>query len=1118
MKLSKMSLLKFINAALFALIMFSSGEVIYAQVKVYEGQETIPTYKLGTDELSPIFYTGRGVQGAEGHIYPYPAQITLGEKKTDVTYDMVYLENEYLKVSIVPALGGKIFSAIDKTNGHELFHRNSTVKPDLIGTLGAWISGGIEWCFPHHHRTSTFMPADYRIVQNPDGSATVWVGETEKSLRLRGVVGITLHPGRSFIDVDYRLSNPNPVTRNFLFWANVAVTADENFRSFWPPGQEIAVYHNNTSFAHWPISFEVYNDVDYTKGVDLTWWKNHPSPVSFFFWQGDEGFIGGYNYAQKAGVAHIANTYKSRASKLWQFGPGLEGQNARRKLTDDGSAYVELMTGTFSNNQPDYSWFAPHMSKDAKHYWYPIRDIEIAKNASKDAAITLQMRDKKEVFYGANVTRIMKNARITLTYNGSEVVSKNIDIDPANPYTAIWKAEKDVNEYGLDLCLFDENGNELLTYTPYKRKIPELPEVIEVFPPVNEINNPEDLYLTGRWIEQSSKPNFNAEDYYLKALEISPNDYRVNMALGIRWLKQGRFSEAEEYLARAAIKLNHQYIQPREGELYYYRALAQRAQGKIKEAFRNFNNAAYDYAWFSASNYQLAQMESELGNIEQALKYIDDAYSTNNRDGKIVVLYSALLRQADRGREALSMLDKALDFDPLSYASKYEKQLITGQSLIEDMQDNMQDIENNYIDISNNYLNAGMSGEAIKLFSGVKDPDNPMFLYYKAYALGRSGQDSASRVIVETANNKSLDYVFPYRLESEIVLKYAIEATPNSVSPNYLLGNLLYDNRPEEAIAAWTNAAKNDNTIAMVWRNLAFGAFNYEKNAEQAIDYLEKAISESPDHPYWYSELITYYEASGRDPKECLSILDSHANIVKRDVSASKGLIKLYNLNAEYGKAISMLQTHHFRTWERGRNIYWHYVDAHVLTALNLAEKKEYKDAMEHLIRAMEYPVNLEVGKPLDDERNALVYYLMAQLAEKMGKKKDAQRYYENCINAKNSSVWPDLKYYQALALQKTKETSNANEILDHLASEGKKRMESLESGSGIGIEESRAIAAKKSLSEGYYLQGLAWLGKGEEAKAKEYFAKALSTYKYNLWAKYQFQNVTKTGKIDKNR
>src|SRR5512145_2192801 len=99
--------------AILCLILTFDGS---AQVKVYEGQETIPTYQLGPNESSPIFYTGRNVQGAAGHIYPYPAQITLGDSLTDVTYDMVYLENEYLKVSILPALGGKIFSAIDKTN------------------------------------------------------------------------------------------------------------------------------------------------------------------------------------------------------------------------------------------------------------------------------------------------------------------------------------------------------------------------------------------------------------------------------------------------------------------------------------------------------------------------------------------------------------------------------------------------------------------------------------------------------------------------------------------------------------------------------------------------------------------------------------------------------------------------------------------------------------------------------------------------------------------------------------------------------------------------------------------------------------------------------------------
>ncbi|MDR0844836.1 MAG: DUF5107 domain-containing protein, partial [Tannerella sp.] len=557
-------------------------------VKVYEGKETIPTYKRGADEASPVFYTGRGVQGAAGHIYPYPAQTSLGEKLTRETYDMVYLENEYLKVTILPAFGGKLFSAIDKTNGHELFHRNSTVKPDLIGTLGAWISGGIEWCFPNHHRPTTLMPADYAMVENADGSATVWVGETERNLGLRGVIGITLHPGRAYIETVYHLTNDQDITRNFLFWANVAVTANPTFRTFWPPSQETGVFHSNTSFTEWPISHQVYNGIDYSAGVDLTWWKNHPDPVSFFFWQGREGFVGGYDYAQKAGTIHVADVHNNKTSKLWQFGPGLQGQNARRKLTDDGKAYVELMTGTFSNNQPDFTWFFPHSVKEAFNYWYPLRDIEIAKNANLDASVTLQMRDARTVFYGFNTTAPFKDARVLLKHGDETLASKTIDIDPATPFTATYKSKKDVTESELYIELQDNTGTQLIFYRPYEYKHPQLPETQEAPRMPQEIESVEDLYLAGRFVEQFSRPGVNADDYYLEALKKAPDDYRVNIALGIRRVNQWRYGEAEQYLQKASDKLRVKYLQPKEGELFYYLALAQKGLGKTDDAYRNF--------------------------------------------------------------------------------------------------------------------------------------------------------------------------------------------------------------------------------------------------------------------------------------------------------------------------------------------------------------------------------------------------------------------------------------------------------------------------------------------------------------------------------------------------
>src|SRR5699024_8254328 len=144
------------------LISLIGSRSVMAQVRVYEEMDTIPTYRMGKNVLSPMFYTGRAVQGAQGKIYPYPLQTNLSDSLVDVAYKIISLENKYIKVRILLAFGCKLYSAIDKTNGQELFHVNSVIIPALRGTLSAWISGCIEWCYPNHHRTTTMLPSDYR--------------------------------------------------------------------------------------------------------------------------------------------------------------------------------------------------------------------------------------------------------------------------------------------------------------------------------------------------------------------------------------------------------------------------------------------------------------------------------------------------------------------------------------------------------------------------------------------------------------------------------------------------------------------------------------------------------------------------------------------------------------------------------------------------------------------------------------------------------------------------------------------------------------------------------------------------------------------------------------------
>jgi len=1018
----------------------------FSQVRVYEGTEVIPTYQKGVDEVSPLFYTGRSVQGAQGKVYPYPSQTKLGDSLVDVSYEMVYLENEYIRVKVLPAFGGRLFSAIDKTNGHELFHTNSVIKPDLIGTLGAWVSGGIEWCFPHHHRTSTMMKSDYRMIENADGSATVWIGETERTRDMRGVIGMTLRPGKSYIEVDYRINNTNTITTTFLFWANVAITANDDFRTFWPPSQEIGVFHNNNSFVQWPVSTETpsYGRTSYRAGTDLTWWKNHPNPVSFFMWDIKEGFIGGYDYGQQAGTVHVGDVHENNASKLWQFGPGLQGQNARRKLTDDGKAYVELMTGTFSNNQPDYSWILPHSVKDAKNFWYPIRDLEVVKNSTTDASVTLQIRNEKTIFYGFNTTAKFENAKVVLKLGEEVLVEKMINIDPANPFTETYESRTPVDEYQLFVAIQDREGRELVSYRPYKLKHPELPEAQDRVKRPEEIASVEDLYLAGRFVEQFSRPGKNPDDYYLAALEKSPNDYRTNIAMGQRRLGQLKYEEALRYLQRAADKLKIKYYQPKEGELYYYLGMAHKALGQEEKAYANFGRATWYYAWFSAANYQLAQLESKKGNYEKSLEYIKEAYSTNNRDGRIVTHYASLLRQSGQTEAAVSLLTGLLDYDPLK---------------------------------------------------------SPLVGYYLSYFQAASGNEAAARnTLLKSGKTTSLDYTFPYRPETEMVLKKAIELNPQDVTGLYLLGNLLYDHRPGEAMEAWRASATIDNSIPMVPRNMAFGAFYSDKDPDQAIDYITRAISLDNSNPLWYSELSKYYDESDADFRDNLNVLRKNLSIVKKDLTAPKTYVELLNLSGDYEEAIQFLDKHHFRTWEGGRGTYWAYVDAHTLKARELMKKKDFKKAISHLERAMEYPENLEVGKPTHDEKNAMIHYFMGEAYAQMGNDERAKEAYQKSARAENGRNMYDLVYYQAKSKEQLGQVAEAKKMFQELIERARLQRNKGTDNTLVAVEEASATN-KKAVSNSYYLEALGNMGLGREAEAQKLLNEALKVYKNHLWA-----------------
>jgi hypothetical protein len=251
------------------------------QAKVYEELVTIPTYRTGNMEKDPLFIEKRAYQGSTGKVYPVPICEKISETREDVEYKAVILENDYLYVMILPELGGRIQRALDKTNGYDFVYYNRVIKPALVGLAGPWISGGIEFNWPQHHRPSTFMPVDYTFAENPDGSATVTIGETDRIYGTKGNDSITLYPDKAYIEIRGRLFNPTDYPQTFMWWANPAVHVNDDTFSVFPPDVNAVMDHGKRAVSTFPIATGEYYKADYSAGVDISRYKNIKVPTSY---------------------------------------------------------------------------------------------------------------------------------------------------------------------------------------------------------------------------------------------------------------------------------------------------------------------------------------------------------------------------------------------------------------------------------------------------------------------------------------------------------------------------------------------------------------------------------------------------------------------------------------------------------------------------------------------------------------------------------------------------------------------------------------------------------------------------------------------------------------------
>ncbi len=1068
-----------------------------SKVNVKKHKQIIPTYIPKKANDLPMFFENKPYQGASGRLYPIPYSDGITDEKKDVEYDVFTLENEYIKTQVLPAIGGKILNGYDKVGSHNFIYNNEVIKPALVGLAGAWISGGIEFNWPQHHRPTTYMPLEAVIEENADGGKTVWTGEVEPFNRMKGMAGITLDKGRSYIKAKIRVYNRTAFPQIFMWWANLAVPVNDDYRTIFPPDCEWVNDHDRRAVLEWPIAKGVYKTArpyDFGEGTDLSHYSAVKVPSSYLISQGqsDMDFIAGYDVGIKKGIATVANHHISPGKKMWHWGIGDFGDMWCDNLTDENGPYIELMTGVYTDNQPDFTWIAPYESREFEQYWYPIRDIGEVKNATIDAALNMEKREDG-LFFGFNVTGEFKNATVRVAAKDKVLFTDTCTMTPDVSYMkTIDMGDVDFND--ITVSLISAEGKVLVSYTPYVRgqKQPIDPRM-----PVKrpcEIDTVEELYINGYHLEQYKQHNYKPEAYYLEGIKRDAGDIRCNTSMARLCLKNGEFQKCIEYCDVAIKRLTMRNEHPTDTEAFYLKGLALEYLGQNKDAYDILYKAAWNYTHRSAAMFELACLDCKNGEYIAALEKLDESIGLNYGHTKAQNLKTAILRKIDmKAAEKLAeanVKDDLLDLFAMVEYSHFAKMDAEIAQFAEKAE--------NIIDVANDYIKAGFYDDALYALDFYKG-EYPLVEYYKAFCK----KDTS---FIKTAEAMDTGYCFPSRLEDIEVLTFAIDNDSTAANACYYLGSLYYDRfRYEEAANIWEEGIKRDNTHGKIWRNLSLYYFDKAGNAQKAKECLENALKYKND-PRLLLEYEQLLKNMNYTPEQRLEVYEKYPELLAERDDCYLDKLTLISQLGKFEEAIELARVKRFHIYEGGEGkLTKQHAWMHVLYGKELMENGDYDKSEKIFNDGVNMPKSYGEAKTFFNQEAHIFYYL-GKLFEKTGETEKAKNAFDEAAIYK--AAVSEISLFRALALKELGNNAEANKVLDEMLSVAENFIvnKDLRTYYGVGSPSPMPFEydiEKNNLTDGYILKAFALLGYGkkEEAEASIENARKLNPYDFRIFA-----------------
>jgi len=1049
-----------------------------ADVRVWEGTISIPTYLLGPEDPNPPFPLVNG-----HNIYPYTALDDLTDNREPKNYRAIYLENEYLKATILPQMDGRVYSLYDKVAKREVLYRNNVIKYGMVGLRGAWISGGIEFNFPNGHTTDTVSPVASRFRQNSDGSATVVVGDVDQVSGMHWEVALTLRPGVAHLEQHVTLFNSTPLTRLYWWWANAAVPARDDMQFIYP--MRLANPHSHTQIWTFPM----------WKGVNYSWYKDVHHATSLFGVDIHRPFFGAYYHNSDNGVIHVADYHQVPGKKTWTWGNAGDGQMWIHLLTDNDGQYCEIQSGRFQT-QLSQEFIPPQQVESWTEYWYPVAGLDGGfVDGTPQMAINViypstEDAGKSGVVLAVSPAVALDGAKIEVKLSSETVKEFSpVSFQPLAtkkfmiPVTDVAAAKKQ-----LDVTILSAGGKTLLHW--YAGDPVDGNPSPSVKPGEQEVNQKpdselsvEELFLRGV-NEEKEGGHLEAASIYKEVLKRDSGYVPALLKLAEEDYYAADFDGAEALMARARAR---DAKDPRVG---YLSGVIYKGAGKVDLAQDAFWTSLRFGGAEAPALVQLGEIAIQQKQYAEAQKLLRKALRHEPDDGVALSDLSVALRLGGNLKEASEVADRAVEKMPILPYALAEQWRVEAALGDEAGSQHAAGVFKSAVgDRSQDYLEAGAwyrgLGDLISsdflLTTGAKtlaEKDvSPLIYYYLAADRWDDGNEQGASASAEAAEKANPEAVFPNRPEDAQVLREVLAHNSADAHAKYFLGNFLFaHSHYAEAADLWKQAEGEGFHYAVLYRNLGVYALRVQNDPTSAAAYYASAIKQDPGDFRLYVDLDEIYTQLGKTSDREKLFAAAPPEVLGRDAVRARRVV----LNVEqrrYDQALDALKGHNFKPWEGGRAIRDLFVLANLEKGRQTFEGGKFKTAEEAFRAALEYPENLGVGKPEHPQDQEALYWLGRAL-DAQGQKSQARSAWQQAADemrpaeaeTEESGGGPS-SFYGALALDRLGRSEEASRILDGLAKE--------------------STAGRKSAYD-YYLAGLVKNYRKQDGQATADFRRAL--------------------------